>query len=78
MNKHSPAEQAYQKFAAQPLTIILGGVDRASFIAGYDTARKELAPILTDAARYVSRVRALSQAPFDPEILKRLRAALVG
>ena len=42
MSKQTPAEQvAYDKFVADPLTKYCG-VDRASFVAGYETATDDL------------------------------------
>ena len=43
--KHTPeyaseADAAYRTFAANPLVAIAGGIDRASFIAGYDSANE--------------------------------------
>lgn len=79
------AERAYRQFAAQPLAKISGGVDRASFIAGYDTAQEEYSALVVALQRLdralVPVARAIGPTGADvwPEIAEALiqaRAAL--
>ncbi len=53
----TPAQRAYDKFAAEPLAK-LGGVDRASFFAGYYTAMEttaELVAALQECLEYIPK-----------------------
>ena len=48
--------EAYEKFAAYPLVDASGGVDRASFIAGYETHAEQVKkafPLLVAACRSI-------------------------
>ena len=68
MSKQSnPAERAYQAFATQPLAALCG-VDRASFISGYDTAAQHQAE-LVEALRAAQII--IENLPAPPRSVER-------
>ena len=75
MSKQSnPAERAYQAFATQPLAATIG-VERASFVAGYNTAQAELVEALRAAQIIIENLPAPPRS-VERKAIEKIRALL--